>query len=103
MDHSEEHVQDYKDIFKSRLTLDGEAIKSDAPMEEEEFNFANEEVDDSYCGSCYGAEEKSGQCCNTCEAVRKAYLAKGWSIRSIDSFEQCQKEGYSGKILQKKE
>jgi hypothetical protein len=25
-----------------------------------------------YCGSCYGAR-KTGECCNTCEDVRKAY------------------------------
>lgn len=24
------------------------------------------------CGSCYGAEDKEGDCCNTCEEVRRA-------------------------------
>ena len=26
------------------------------------------------CGSCYGAETVSGQCCNTCDEVREAYV-----------------------------
>lgn len=25
------------------------------------------------CETCYGAEEKAGDCCNSCEAVRDAY------------------------------
>jgi hypothetical protein len=27
------------------------------------------ELPPGYCGSCYGAEEKDGDCCNTCDQV----------------------------------
>lgn len=43
-----------------------------------------------YCGSCYGAEIDQGQCCNTCDDVKKAYRAKGWALPADSSvMEQC--------------
>jgi hypothetical protein len=46
----------------------------------------------NYCGSCYGAG-KDGQCCNTCDDLKQAYSAKGWSAASIDGekSEQCKR------------
>jgi hypothetical protein len=46
-----------------------------------------------YCGSCYGSEEKEGDCCNTCEQVIARYSVKGWATKEIrrDS-EQCKRE-----------
>ena len=41
-----------------------------------------------YCGSCYGGIEPEAGCCNTCEAVRQAYLARGWSFGNPDAVEQ---------------
>lgn len=41
-----------------------------------------------YCGSCYGAEERPGQCCNTCDEVRLAYRNKGWGLDSLAKIEQ---------------
>lgn len=49
-----------------------------------------------YCGSCYGAQEKEDQCCNTCESIKVAYHKKGWGIGSIGEFEQCRREGIDG-------
>lgn len=46
-----------------------------------------------YCGSCYGAEQEEGACCNTCNEVRKAYSLKGWTIKSLKDIEQCEKAG----------
>ena len=36
----------------------------------------------SLCETCYGAEEKAGDCCNSCEAVRDAYrcVACVWCV-----------------------
>jgi len=45
-----------------------------------------------YCGSCYGALDED-QCCNTCDAVRRAYEKRGWLLGSADSVEQCVREG----------
>ena len=44
-----------------------------------------------YCGPCYGALE-SGECCNSCEALRVAFEAKGWPVPPEDTLEQCLKE-----------
>lgn len=53
-------------------------------------------LDPNYCGSCYGAQEKEGQCCNTCEDIKTAYHKKGWGITNIGEFEQCKREGIDG-------
>ena len=45
------------------------------------------------CGSCYGAGAK-GQCCNSCDDVIDAFKAKGWSVQSLDRWQQCIDEGY---------
>ena len=43
------------------------------------------------CGPCYGAKDG---CCNTCEEVRDAYRKKGWAVGSLNTIEQCVKEGF---------
>jgi hypothetical protein len=46
-----------------------------------------------YCGSCYGAETREGQCCNSCDDVRDAYASRGWNVGEIASTsEQCARE-----------
>jgi len=42
------------------------------------------------CGSCYGAEEEEGECCSTCDDVKRAYKRKGWHIEDPAKIEQCQ-------------
>lgn len=44
------------------------------------------------CGSCFGAEEE-GECCNTCDDVRRAYKRKGWVLPELSTIKQCRKEG----------
>jgi hypothetical protein len=42
------------------------------------------------CLSCYGAESPMFQCCNTCQTLKDAYAAKGWSTSDIiKKSEQC--------------
>ena len=53
----------------------------------------------NYCGSCYGAEAESGECCNSCEDVRNAYRLKGWVMPDYDGIEQCQREGFQDSLL----
>lgn len=43
------------------------------------------------CGSCYGAGEE-GECCDTCEDVRRAYKRRGWVIRDDMEIVQCKKK-----------
>jgi 7-cyano-7-deazaguanine synthase in queuosine biosynthesis len=46
------------------------------------------ELPANYCGSCYGAPNTHGQCCNTCNDVREAYRKAGWGFTNPDSIEQ---------------
>ena len=41
-----------------------------------------------YCGTCYGAEKEEGQCCNTCDELKKAYRTKGWALPDLHELEQ---------------
>ena len=43
---------------------------------------------DDVTGSCYGAEENPGDCCNTCDQVREAYRKRGWALMNIDNVAQ---------------
>lgn len=45
------------------------------------------------CGSCMGAERRADECCNTCEAVRKAYESRGWLLTNLKKISQCAREG----------
>src|SRR5690606_22433669 len=58
----------------------------------------NNKPGEPYCGSCYGAEQKPTDCCNTCESVREAYRKKGWAFANPDSIEQCNREGWTAKM-----
>jgi endoplasmic reticulum-Golgi intermediate compartment protein 3 len=40
------------------------------------------------CGNCYGAG-RAGECCNTCDDVKKAYKRLGWTVK-MHEVEQCQ-------------
>lgn len=55
----------------------------------EQFKEQEEEVDDEEeCGSCYGAGEE-GECCNTCDDVKRAYRRKSWHIQNLSEISQC--------------
>jgi len=54
---------------------DGDSSSSDDPEEEE-------------CGDCYGAGDE-GECCPTCDDVKRAYQRKGWHV-DIKGIKQCQ-------------
>ena len=55
----------------------------------EEMRKLDEEVDDEEeCGTCYGAGE-AGECCNTCDDVKRAYRRKQWHIDDISTITQC--------------
>lgn len=48
-------------------------------MEEKE---KAENETEEVCGSHYGAGE-DGECCNTCDDVKRAYSRKGWQMPSL--------------------
>lgn len=45
------------------------------------------------CGSCYGAGDE-GECCNTCDDVKRAYQRKGWYFneKNKKDIRQCKHE-----------
>mmetsp|Transcript_36946 Transcript_36946/g.78808 ORF Transcript_36946/g.78808 Transcript_36946/m.78808 type:complete len:441 (-) Transcript_36946:325-1647(-) len=68
------------------ITADGRMLQSDADKKGDE---NSEEADDEEdCGSCYGAGE-AGECCNTCDDVKRAYRRKQWHIPDITKVDQC--------------
>jgi endoplasmic reticulum-Golgi intermediate compartment protein 3 len=101
------HLDKVHHVWKHRLTKDGEFIGDRSRLElgstllteaslkdvaiangaidEGEFPYVRRELE---CGSCYGAGEE-GECCNTCEDVKRAYALKSWHIGKHDEIEQC--------------
>ncbi|KAL9183244.1 hypothetical protein ACHAXT_005031 [Thalassiosira profunda] len=83
---------------KSRFELGGTLIREDQldalqkAKEGESLGEAGggeEEADDEEdCGSCYGAGNE-GECCNTCDDVKRAYRRKQWHIPDITTIKQC--------------
>ncbi|CCG81010.1 Uncharacterized protein C24B11.08c [Taphrina deformans PYCC 5710] len=90
--HNIEH-----DVAKTRLTPEGQMI--DSTKLALGSNREKPLHDASYCGPCYGAKPDS-ECCNTCESVRDAYAAKGWSIDDLDALSQCKEEHYKEKLVE---
>lgn len=52
------------------------------------------------CMSCYGAESRPGQCCNTCDQVKLAYRKKGWALDNMEQVEQCKGEAEKENLSQ---
>ncbi|KAJ3414306.1 hypothetical protein HDV05_006755 [Chytridiales sp. JEL 0842] len=99
MDLSGEHQNDIDhSIFKHRLDPNGVFITADRGIIGDTTSGPSNVTDPNYCGDCYGGEKPESGCCNTCEDVRKAYLAKGWSFSNPDDIEQCKREHWSEKI-----
>lgn len=103
MDVAGEHLHDIDhDIFKVRLDNTGAVIHEEKAVLGTVNGTAagvTTTAVENYCGSCYGGEPPEGKtCCNSCDDVRKSYIARGWSMPNLEEVEQCQREGYSAKI-----
>ncbi|KAH7524422.1 hypothetical protein FEM48_Zijuj06G0117500 [Ziziphus jujuba var. spinosa] len=91
----EQHLDVRHDIFKKRLDSHGNVIEArqdgiGAPKIEKPLqrHGGRLEHNETYCGSCYGAEASDEECCNNCEEVREAYRKKGWAISNPDLIDQ---------------
>ncbi|XP_042514902.1 endoplasmic reticulum-Golgi intermediate compartment protein 3-like [Macadamia integrifolia] len=106
MDISGEQHYDIKhDIIKKRIDHVGNVIESrsdgiGAPKIERPLQRHGGRLDhnETYCGSCFGAEVADDDCCNSCEEVREAYRKKGWALTNTDLIDQCKREGFVQKI-----
>ncbi|XP_047342148.1 endoplasmic reticulum-Golgi intermediate compartment protein 3-like [Impatiens glandulifera] len=101
----EQHLDVKHDIIKHRLDVHGNVIESKpdgigAPKIEKPLqrHGGRLEHNETYCGSCFGAEVSDDECCNTCEEVREAYRKKGWAVSNPDLLDQCKREGFLQKI-----
>lgn len=101
----EQHLDVRHDIIKKRIDSHGNVIETrqdgigspniEKPLQR---HGGRLEHNETYCGSCYGAEASDEECCNSCEEVREAYRKKGWALSSPDSIDQCKREGFLERI-----
>ncbi|KAL0352398.1 UNVERIFIED_CONTAM: Endoplasmic reticulum-Golgi intermediate compartment protein 3, partial [Sesamum calycinum] len=101
----EQHLDVRHDIIKKRIDAHGNVIetrpdtigapKIERPLQK---HGGRLEHNETYCGSCYGAEAADDDCCNNCEEVREAYRKKGWALSDPDLIDQCKREGFLQKI-----
>lgn len=93
------------DIQKIRLAPDGTPIGdafADRIKQEKEHHDEPKPLPPNYCGACYGAATREGQCCNTCDEVRAAYADKGWDVTAVTKdAEQCIREHRNPSTLAK--
>ena len=74
----EEHLEEHLDELEEKLPI----------FEDDDTHFGE---DGSPCGSCFGAGDE-GECCDTCDDVKRAYKRKGWHLQDPKSVKQCQEE-----------
>ncbi|KAI3770209.1 hypothetical protein L6452_01334 [Arctium lappa] len=101
----EQHLDIRHDIIKKRIDSSGTVIEVrqegiggpqiDKPLQRHGGRLGHNET---YCGSCFGAEASDDECCNSCEEVREAYRRKGWGLTNPDLIDQCKREGFAQKI-----
>ena len=107
------HLDKNHHIWKHRLDKDGRYVGKRSKLEmgssllseQHLLDSLNQNLDDDVpivslkeihlreeeCGSCYGAGEE-GECCNTCDDVKRVYELKGWELPSESKIEQCQNQ-----------
>ncbi|XP_062077165.1 uncharacterized protein LOC133782035 [Humulus lupulus] len=101
----EQHLDIRHNIVKKRIDAHGNLIEArqegiGAPKIEKPLqrHGGRLEHNETYCGSCFGAEASDDECCNSCEEVREAYRKKGWAMTNTDLIDQCKREGFIQKI-----
>lgn len=70
-----------------RDTLGNTLTSEDHILNDEEEVAASTESAQNKCGNCYGAG-RAGECCNTCDDVKRAYKRMGWHVK-MHEVEQC--------------
>ncbi|XP_071741615.1 uncharacterized protein [Rutidosis leptorrhynchoides] len=101
----EQHLDIKHAVIKTRIDPNGNVIqvryddigkpKIGKPMQKHGGELSHNET---YCGSCYGAETNEAECCNTCDEVREAYRRRGWGLMNPDLIDQCKREGFVQRI-----
>jgi len=78
------------ETLQTAKSLDGtpEEEEERRRLQQQENGYEDETSDEMLCGDCYGAGE-DGECCNTCDDVKRVYRRKQWHIPDITKLEQC--------------
>lgn len=79
---SEDHL---RELAVEKGAVDENEIQGGEEEEEE----GKDDVD--FCGSCYGAGDE-GECCNTCDDVKRAYTRRSWAVPELKDVAQCRSE-----------
>jgi len=101
-------------LFKQRLDKNGNRIMEEEPtksslgdpskemdLQKIVSNSSLAKVEEKeQCLSCYGAESRPGQCCNTCDEVKTAYRRKGWALDNMENVDQCKGEAEKENLSQ---
>lgn len=77
----EDHLNELLDELEENLPYEDDEAKADSDTNE----------DTAICGSCFGAGDE-GECCDTCDDVKRAYKRKGWHVSNPKEIDQCAKE-----------
>ncbi|XP_028080947.1 endoplasmic reticulum-Golgi intermediate compartment protein 3-like isoform X1 [Camellia sinensis] len=92
----EQHLDVKHDIVKKRLDKHGNVIEErqdgiGAPKIEKPLqrHGGRLEHNETYCGSCYGAEVSDDDCCNSCDEIRELYRKKGTNSCHSTCNENC--------------
>nr|XP_043630864.1 endoplasmic reticulum-Golgi intermediate compartment protein 3-like [Erigeron canadensis] len=101
----EQHLDIKHAVMKNRIDPNGNVIQVrydhiGVPKFGKPIQKHGEEIghNETYCGSCYGAEISEAECCNSCDAVREAYRKRGWGLMNPDLIDQCKREGFVQRI-----
>ncbi|KAL7582816.1 hypothetical protein Lser_V15G46037 [Lactuca serriola] len=101
----EQHLDIKHSVMKNRIDSDGHIIqvkfdKIGKPNigKLKQKHGGDVQDNETYCGSCFGAEQSESECCNTCDEVREAYRRRGWGLMNPDLIDQCKREGFVQRI-----
>lgn len=91
------------DVIVNEIEDDEPAFNNDIELSDLAKGLPEGSDENAYCGSCYGAlpQDKKQFCCNDCNTVRRAYAEKHWSFYDGENIEQCEKEGYVGRLRER--
>lgn len=89
----EQHSEIWHDLTKQRLSSSQKPIGKPFTHHLGHKETVSSYVPPNGCGSCYGAEAGAIKCCNSCDELKEAYKAKGWSVAGLEQMaDQCKTE-----------
>jgi endoplasmic reticulum-Golgi intermediate compartment protein 3 len=79
---------EFFDALQQQALLNGTALRKNSTIAAANVTST---IEDDACGSCFGAGDE-GECCNTCDDVKRAYKRRGWVLKNEKEVPQCRNE-----------